>query len=1086
VRPSAAFVFVACLGIWLPRAQAATLVNLDATQLPVGPLNTWTNTGTLVGNFNANQATNPPVVATVDGVKGIQFSALGGGANGTSYVGPAVPSQLTLNNPRTVEAWVHDPSPQPEEVVFAWGGRNTPAPGPTGENFSFGHGTSQDFGAVAMWGNPDIGWGNNAAAVATNMVFNRWTYIVATYDGGTTRVYKDGVMVNSETIAIITRELDTAGNPYRFRVARQNTAAGAPSGTGIGAFTLGKARVHDVALDDATILAQFNAEKAAFNLNDTDGDGMPDWYEERYGLNKNVNDAALDLDNDGLTNLEEFQAGTIPNNPDTDGDGVMDGAEVHRMKGGLPAPTNPLVADTDGDGLSDGVETDTGTFLDATHTGTDPLKLDTDGDGAQDGQEVFWGTNPTSAASKPGIVPLIALDATTNALGVLNIWTNSGAWSGNFTNSGTLNVTTVQGVNGVTFPGPAASGPYYNGPVPPIWMTGNGSHTIEAWVMNPAPALEESVFSWGRRGGPAGTMVSFNHSTSAGFGAVTHWGDPGPDIGWNAAANPDNLKSGQWTFIAYTWDAASLTTRVYADGVEANSEVLTAPLNIFRFDTANRLIPFRIGTETDDNGNASGDFRATMTIAEIKVYDTTLDAATIQTHYNAGSDKYGVIDYDGDGLPTWYERGYTFLNPNDPSDAAKDQDGDGLSNLGEFTAGSNPLVADTDGDGLTDGVEVNTRNTNPLNPDTDRDGLSDKIETGTGVYVSPEDTGSSGSNPDSDGDGFSDAIEVLYGSNPNSATSTPDISTPRPLVNLDATALPLGPLPVWTNNNALGWQFLASTGAVASVELVDGTRGVTFGGTNYYTGPAVPSNLTGDSIRSVEAWVFNPTLAGEDPIIAWGRRGGPDGSNFSFGYGTDLGFGANALWAAADIGWGAASNVVAGRWTFVAYTYDNVDRISRVYKDGVLANSKTNILNGSTIALATYSVDTSVPPRPLPFRLAFQNDASGNAVGPSGSMTIAKVRVYDRLLSGQQITDHFTAEKAQFPGAPRISGINASPQSGAISFNWTAVPGTRYSVEAANSLSFPITWSIVASNLTVGGFTNTPAALPAFYRLRVE
>src|ERR1041385_3270830 len=80
VRPRPAFVFVTCLGIWLPRGQAATLINLDATQLPAGPLNTWTNTGAVVGNFAPNQATNPPVVTTVDGVKGIQFSPLGGGA----------------------------------------------------------------------------------------------------------------------------------------------------------------------------------------------------------------------------------------------------------------------------------------------------------------------------------------------------------------------------------------------------------------------------------------------------------------------------------------------------------------------------------------------------------------------------------------------------------------------------------------------------------------------------------------------------------------------------------------------------------------------------------------------------------------------------------------------------------------------------------------------------------------------------------------------------------------------------------------------------------------------------------------------
>ena len=36
----------------------------------------------------------------------------------------------------------------------------------------------------------------------------------------------------------------------------------------------------------------------------------------------------LDNDNDGLTNIKEYQHGTEPNNPDTDGDGYSDGYEV--------------------------------------------------------------------------------------------------------------------------------------------------------------------------------------------------------------------------------------------------------------------------------------------------------------------------------------------------------------------------------------------------------------------------------------------------------------------------------------------------------------------------------------------------------------------------------------------------------------------------------------------------------------------------------------------------------------------------------------------------------------------------------------
>ncbi len=88
--------------------------------------------------------------------------------------------------------------------------------------------------------------------------------------------------------------------------------------------------------------------------NDFDNDGMPNDFEDLFGLNKFFNDANLDLDNDGLTNIEEFNGGTIPNNPDTDMDGILDGLDGDPLHPEESPPVLAITSPTDGGTLVEG------------------------------------------------------------------------------------------------------------------------------------------------------------------------------------------------------------------------------------------------------------------------------------------------------------------------------------------------------------------------------------------------------------------------------------------------------------------------------------------------------------------------------------------------------------------------------------------------------------------------------------------------------------------------------------------------------------------------------------------------------------
>ncbi|MBF15108.1 MAG: hypothetical protein CMA97_06310 [Euryarchaeota archaeon] len=155
-----------------------------------------------------------------------------------------------------------------------------------------------------------------------------------------------------------------------------------------------------------------NLELMDPGANDSDSDGMPDGWELAYDLDPTDPwDALLDGDVDGLrlnggeeldrwwTNLEEYRYvartaegynSTLPNQSDSDMDGLLDGSEFF---GYFLGETNfdcyytPQLVYTCDETLGEQART-TYSNLNSIDVGTDPTVLDTDGDGMPDGWEI--------------------------------------------------------------------------------------------------------------------------------------------------------------------------------------------------------------------------------------------------------------------------------------------------------------------------------------------------------------------------------------------------------------------------------------------------------------------------------------------------------------------------------------------------------------------------------------------------------------------------------------------------------------------------------------------------------------------------
>ena len=125
---------------------------------------------------------------------------------------------------------------------------------------------------------------------------------------------------------------------------------------------------------ESSVTDNFAVTRARAGI-DTDGDSMPDMFELRYGLPFDEANADSDLDGDGLSNLDEYLAGSDPLSADSDrdGDGYADLGDVF--------PDDPEEwADADDDGVGDNGDAFP---LDASET------KDSDDDGVGDNGDAF-------------------------------------------------------------------------------------------------------------------------------------------------------------------------------------------------------------------------------------------------------------------------------------------------------------------------------------------------------------------------------------------------------------------------------------------------------------------------------------------------------------------------------------------------------------------------------------------------------------------------------------------------------------------------------------------------------------------------
>jgi hypothetical protein len=589
-------------------------------------------------------------------------------------------------------------------------------------------------------------WSNDWYA-NTILTADQWVHAVFTYDGlqdnndgtGTGRIYLNGNLDGEKS-----GNHGRPNNPSNLLIGgRQGNTNG---GNGESHFLgdVDEMVVWDTVLTETDITA-LAAGASPVDVADEDADNLPDWWENNFSNDlttlNGLEDA--DFDTDGLTDLEEYNAGTNPTENDSDDDGLTDGVETNTgtFVDANATGTDPLNPDTDGDGLSDGVETNTGTFVDANATGTDPLNFDTDGDGVPDGFEVAENTDPNDANSTPGIVTVqpsfVPIDAVDSGVYLPDLTQTGLNYQENKYNGGTI-------LNGQSLNN-------YN-----IHVSGN-----------PAPnSSVDAIVPWASHGG-GGNFSTRNSPFVAG-------GGDNFTVRYNGYLDMSTYQPGEYTihivsddtnyFVMDTVDGIVIADDPNCCAERTQLFTISTP-GIFPFDN---VFGEQGGGEWTDVAISGPGIPGIVALGDTE---------------NGSPPVYPIVgdatDSDGDELPDGWETSWAGIDNLNQLTATGDFDQDGSPDAAEFASGTNPTNDDTDSDGVLDGAEA-TAGTDPNSNDSDNDGLLDGVETGTGIFVSADDTGSDPLNADTDGDNIPDGFEVSENTDPNDPDSGPDIPVIQP------------------------------------------------------------------------------------------------------------------------------------------------------------------------------------------------------------------------------------------------------------------------------------------------------------------